>query len=87
MRADLCLPLALMLFMSGCETPQGGRASTERGGVQSAPTYNLSGYSTAFKQGYADACATPRRRNAERFKADNEYSMGWNDGQSVCRGR
>lgn len=82
MQAALCVAFALALLTSGCETPQGGRSPPER----SAPPYNLSGYSTAFKQGYADACATPRRRNAERFKTDSEYSMGWNDGQSVCRG-
>jgi hypothetical protein len=51
------------------------------------PPYNLSGYSAGFKEGYADACAKPARRNAERFKSDADYSMGWNDGESVCRGR
>lgn len=52
-----------------------------------APRFNLTGYSTAFKQGYADACATPKRRNSERFKTDTDYSMGWQDGQSACRSR
>lgn len=51
------------------------------------PRYNLTGYSAAFKQGYADACASPRRRNADRFKSDTDYSMGWQDGSSVCRKR
>jgi hypothetical protein len=48
-----------------------------------APRVNLAGYSPAFKQGYADACAT--RRNAERFKSDIDYSMGWQDGSTACR--
>lgn len=51
------------------------------------PRFNLTGYSTAFKQGYADACATPKRRNSERFRTDTDYSMGWQDGQSACRSR
>jgi hypothetical protein len=50
-------------------------------------SYNLTGYSAAFKQGYADACATPRRRDAERSKSDSDYSMGWNDGKALCRSR
>jgi hypothetical protein len=52
-----------------------------------APRFNLTGYSTAFKQGYADACATPKRRNAERLKTDTDYSIGWQDGSSACRSR
>ena len=89
-RADVCLIplLALIVLTTGCAGPRSAPPPAERAGVQSAPhPYNLSGYSTAFKEGYADACATPRRRNAERFKTDGEYSMGWNDGQSVCRSR
>jgi hypothetical protein len=43
---------------------------------------NLVGYSAAFKQGYADACA--KRRNAERFNSDGDYAMGWQDGRSAC---
>ena len=50
-----------------------------------APRVNLTGYSAAFKQGYADACA--KRRSAERFKSEVDYSMGWQDGSSACRSR
>jgi hypothetical protein len=50
-----------------------------------APRVNLTGYSASFKQGYADACA--KRRNAQRFKAEVDYSMGWQDGASACRTR
>jgi hypothetical protein len=53
----------------------------------SVARYNLTGYSAGFKQGYADACASPRRQNAARFKSDTDYSMGWQDGQSACRAR
>jgi hypothetical protein len=72
---------AAAVLLSGCETM--GSA----GSPPPAPPYNLSGYSAGFKEGYADACAKPARRNAERFKSDADYSIGWNDGQSACRGR
>ena len=69
------------LFLAGCETTGGAAAPPP------AAPFNLSGYSAGFKEGYADACAKPVRRNGERFKSDADYSMGWNDGQSACRGR
>jgi len=53
----------------------------------SAPRYNLTGYSPAFKEGYGDACATPRKRSEKRFKDDADYRIGWQDGSSVCRSR
>jgi hypothetical protein len=80
--------LASALIVAGCGTlssaPGPGSASDSR---PAAPRYNLTGYSAAFKQGYADACATPRRRNSERIKSDGDYSMGWSDGSSACRSR
>ena len=54
------------------------------------PPVNLSGYNAAFKQGYSDGCASAgsrRRRDESRFQSDADYSMGWNDGYSVCRRR
>ena len=60
-------------------TPVSQKAAPQR--------YNLAGYSAAFKQGYTDACATPRRRSEERFKSDSDYQMGWSDGASICRAR
>lgn len=53
--------------------------------AQPVARYNLAGYSPAFKQGYADACAS--RRDEQRFKSDAQYQMGWSDGKSLCRGR
>jgi hypothetical protein len=50
---------------------------------------NLSGYSSSFKEGYADGCESAggrsQRRNEARFKTEADYMMGWNDGFSVCR--
>ena len=70
-----------LAFLAGC----GSLGSGDR--PAPAPPYNLAGYSVAFKEGYGDACAKPRRRNEQRYKADTDYGMGWNDGQSVCKGR
>ncbi len=52
---------------------------------------NLSGFSPAFKQGYADGCESAssrrERRNEPRYKADADYLRGWNDGLSICAKR
>lgn len=50
---------------------------------------NLSGFSLAFRQGYVQGCdsakADTKHRDEGRYKSDLDYSMGWNDGYSVCR--
>ena len=88
------LALAAILSLSGCEIFRGSPPSSppppksSTSSVKPPPQrYNLTGYSAAFKQGYADACATPRKRDAERLKSDMDYQMGWSDGQSLCRKR
>ncbi len=51
---------------------------------------NLSGYSSAFKQGYAGGCdsaLSTRRRDEQRYVKDADYMMGWNDGSSICAKR
>jgi hypothetical protein len=84
------LSIFFALILSGCATdppaatPTPGTSSPSR---PAAPRYNLTGYSKQFKEGYSDACATPRRRSEQRFKNDTDYQMGWQDGSSVCRGR
>jgi len=55
-----------------------------------APKINLSGFPLAYRQGYADGCASaagPQRRDGERFGKDTDYSMGWQDGVSLCKKR
>jgi hypothetical protein len=76
--------LLYVLLIAGCAAD-----GTSSGSRPAAPAsnYNLAGYSAAFKEGYADACASPRRRSAQRYKSDTDYQMGWNDGSSMCRGR
>ena len=80
--------LATLLSLPGCQTVSGGAGTSSAATASpAAPRYNLAGYSAAFKSGYSDACANPRRRSAERFKTDNDYSMGWQEGVSACRSR
>jgi hypothetical protein len=79
--AGVCLCVLALMLMAGCAAVGGNDRP-----APPAP-YNLAGYSAAFKDGYGDACAAPRRRNEQRYKSDTDYGMGWNDGQSVCRGR
>lgn len=50
---------------------------------------NQSGYSEAFRQGYAEGCESAgnrrEQRNESRYKTEADYMMGWNDGFSACR--
>ncbi len=51
---------------------------------------NLSGYPPAFRDGYADGCASvaaARKRDEARFKSDANYATGWRDGYSICKPR
>jgi hypothetical protein len=83
--------LLASLLSAGCETIKRGadtpRSSGTAGKAAAPAPYNLTGYSASFKEGYADACATPRRSNASRLKSDTDYSMGWTDGASACKAR
>jgi hypothetical protein len=54
------------------------------------PGVNLSGYSPAFRSGYADGCGSvdaARKRDEPRFKSDTDYAQGWRDGYDICRRR
>jgi hypothetical protein len=68
------------------ETPQ---EATERRAKASRPTYNLTGYPPAVREGYIDGCESAKksdyaRKDAQRIAGDPQYSMGWNDGFSIC---
>jgi hypothetical protein len=93
------LPLLLMLVAAGCavaprapetqaiETPV---EATERRGKAAPPTYNLTGYPPAVRDGYIDGCESAKnssfaRKDARRMTNDAQYSMGWNDGFSICK--
>lgn len=60
--------------------------------VSTRPTYNLSGYPPATRQGYIDGCETAKQskygfKDLKRYKADGQYQMGWNDGFALCGGK
>ncbi|HEY2629376.1 MAG TPA: hypothetical protein VGI57_09620 [Usitatibacter sp.] len=64
--------------------------ATERRAKAPAPTYNLSGYPPAVRDGYVDGCESAKgsvlgRKDSKRFADDPQYSMGWNDGFALCK--
>lgn len=74
-----------LLFVAGCSTLPDGRSERPP-----APRANLSGFSANYKQGHADGCdsvTAGKRRDEQRYKADADYMMGWNDGSAFCRRR
>jgi hypothetical protein len=77
----LILAIYVLALMAGC-------ASQPAPAPQ--PKVNLSGYPPAFRQGYADGCASvnaTRKRDEARFKSDANYATGWRDGYSICKPR
>lgn len=97
MRRHLLLPF--LLFAGGCATvivppppsrPETPAQAVERRSQASRPAYNLAGYPPAVRDGYIDGCESAKRtqyarKDARRFAEDAQYSMGWNDGFSICK--
>jgi hypothetical protein len=91
------LPLVLTLLAAGCgtippapETPETPKQAVERRAKASRPTYNLTGYPPAVREGYIDGCESAKktdyaRKDTKRMAGDPQYSMGWNDGFSICK--
>jgi hypothetical protein len=65
---------------SGPGSTTGGTAPRTNAGV------NLSGYPPSFKDGFSDGCESLRGnyRRDNRFGKDNNYTLGWQDGYSIC---
>ncbi len=93
------LPAVLALLIPACaaiapgpppeETPA---QATQRRIEAPKPAYNLSGYPPAVRDGYIDGCETAKgssygRKDARRIASEPQYSMGWNDGFSICSKR
>jgi hypothetical protein len=92
--------LPMLLLAAGCAVgpprpvavptaPESPAQAQERRAKASRPTYNLGGYPPAVREGYIDGCESAKgtqyaRKDARRFAADAQYSMGWNDGFSIC---
>lgn len=69
-----------VIFVAGCAT----RTAAPQANV------NLSGFPPAFREGYADGCASAHgaiARDDSRFITDPHYATGWRDGRSICRQR
>lgn len=99
MRRQAALLLALAV-LAGCATrpvaiptaPETPAQAQARRAKAARPTYNLAGYPPAVKEGYIDGCESAKhsewaRKDAKRFAADAQYSMGWNDGFAICGAR
>jgi len=92
-------PVLLLLLAAGCATAPPPRViptapeSTAQGEARRAqaarPTYNLTGYPPAVRDGYIDGCESAKRtqyarKDAKRMADDGQYAMGWQDGFSIC---
>jgi len=89
----------VVILLAGCAAappgaPPRSSAPAARGGTVAeaparAPQHNLSGYSPAFRQGYAAGCGSAesgsQQRDETRYRNDMDYVMGWNDGYSMCK--
>ena len=91
----------LLLIVSGCgvgprlpepepQKVESPKEATERRTKAARPTYNLTGYPPAVRDGYIDGCESAKktsfaRKDARRMADDAQYSMGWNDGFSLCK--
>jgi len=93
------LALLLSVAAAGCATrpvqvtppdkPETPVQAQERRQAAPRPTYNLTGYPPAVRDGYIDGCESAKRssyarKDAARFSSDAQYQMGWNDGFSIC---
>ena len=82
-------------LIAGCAGQQTGPTQpaetppTPKPPTAAEPGINLSGYSPAFRAGYADGCnsvdAGARKRDEARFKAETDYAQGWRDGNDICK--
>lgn len=79
----------LTMLLGACtlqqQSPSGGVSDSPA--PRPVPNINLSGYPPAFKDGFSDGCESLRgnyRRDAARFGKDNNYTLGWQDGYSIC---
>ena len=72
------------------DKPETPAQAQERRAKAARPTYNLTGYPPAVRDGYIDGCESAKRssyarKDSQRFASDPQYQMGWNDGFSICR--
>lgn len=93
----------VLLLAAGCgvfprasapppDKPETAAQAKERREKAARPAYNLAGYPPGVREGYIDGCESAKgtryaRKDAQRFAADPQYSMGWKDGHAICGAR
>jgi len=86
--------IACAFVLAGCATAPVApptappAAPLPRNAEPPPPAVNLSGFPLAYRQGYADGCASSKgaeRKDGDRFAADPNYRTGWMDGIALCR--
>jgi len=88
----LIAAIFMVSMLAGCATMEWDQRPAGPLPPSTRPTYNLSGYPPAFKDGYIDGCETAKKtaygyKDERRLSADTQYRAGWNDGFSLCRGK
>jgi hypothetical protein len=87
------LPAMLLaaVVVAGCATvqepPPAPAKPVPRNVEPPPPPVNLSGFPLAYRQGFADGCASANsseRKDAGRL-SDGNYRTGWQDGLAQCR--
>ena len=89
----LLASLLAVALVTACATVQEprpaapGPAPVPRTAEPPPPPVNLSGFPIAYRQGFADGCASAtgaERKDAGR-QSDGNYRTGWQDGLAQCR--
>ena len=74
----------VLLLCAGCAGMPGKKtAMPEQQTTRKPPPVNLAGFPAAYKDGYSDACGGAK--NTKRYKADQQYKQGWQDGGFTCK--
>ena len=88
----LITAIFIVSTLAGCTTMGQGQRPSGPLPPSTRPTYNLSGYPPAFRDGYIDGCETAKKtsygyKDGPRFSTDNQYRTGRNDGFGLCRNK
>ena len=98
-RAACAIGVVLLFALAGCATepkapvvmpPPPPKAPLPANAEPPPANVNLSGFPLAYRQGYADGCASKsggERKDAARFASDGNYRTGWTDGLALCKKR
>ncbi len=73
-----------LLLCAGCASIPPTEKTIARKTTASKPApVNLAGFPAGYKEGYNDACASVK--DYKRYKADQQYKQGWQDGSFTCK--